>query len=345
MTELIEFKKEVKAAQAENRLFLKKIEQEAKEIRSRITKITTLSNDTFSFMYPALHMVICKLPEFAHYFEDNINGSPLIKVDLDKHIDMVIKMVRHVYNSNQVIINAIENDKIINYVDLERLLMILTRSKLPHSQSLKIFGMVVAFDKKYIEKHGCSNQKNDWIVELLSEFFSSDGTLVMNTDVEHFKGLLSALLVEYEKHYKYYDQKYIIRVGVLEEIQKESSSLVNAWTHLLMVNNARLEMESTHQDSKEDIEELDTPKENISREGMEELRKYYKNGELIEVPEDIEVFKKILDKCGIDENDKRYILGLVTEALEKQKSTKILKYLNANDKKTYQEAEELLKGI
>lgn len=59
----------------------------------------------------------------------------------------------------------------------------------------------------------------------------------------------------------------------------------------------------------------------INRADIEMLRKYYKNGDLIKVPENLSEFYKLLSRCRIDEKEQSYIRSLIKKACKTNKKS------------------------
>lgn len=57
---------------------------------------------------------------------------------------------------------------------------------------------------------------------------------------------------------------------------------------------------------------------------LRELQKYYKNGELLEIPSDFEHFDALLNECFIGEDERIYIRRLMKQALNERKKEKIV---------------------
>jgi len=90
-----------------------------------------------------------------------------------------------------------DNEKIINYIDLERLLSHIITSKLSPADTLEILGLAVGFDIKYLQKHPNADVPNISFVSKLSNYFNIDGTLKSNEDLEQFKGMILEILEKF----------------------------------------------------------------------------------------------------------------------------------------------------
>ncbi|MBE6157113.1 MAG: hypothetical protein E7161_05195, partial [Firmicutes bacterium] len=336
MEVLVEFKNRLKEIQRWRR-------QNIKNNRIEYLKLKNLAEELFVTV-PTKDLSYEELErEFPHYyslfprFEELVkcyekHDTTVIKVCLlYKMVNRIIESLQKEIQNFQLIIEACDNDKVKNPIkDFDYLLMSLIDAEMRVEDSFLVFGMFCSCCSERLKSdfNYMKGQIQKSIFILGESYFNKDGTFKENKNSIQMLPFIDALADIL--NFNSLNNEMKIKLAFLAQ------SFLYLATH--QKNSVRVEEKESHQKSPMVFDEH-------FNESTFELRKYYKNGELIEIPEDIEVFKKILDKCGIDENEKRYILGLVTEALEKQKSTKILKYLNANDKKTYQEAEELLKGI
>ena len=74
-------------------------------------------------------------------------------------------------------------------------------------------------------------------------------------------------------------------------------------------------LEYEREQNKEKIEDTSMPLKKeiieIKREDLEELKKYYKNGEVINVPHDIQEFKSLLNRTGIDKQEYSFIMNQI----------------------------------
>jgi len=341
MVELVEFKKEMKLKQKMEKKVIQRIKEEITALNETCTTPTSISSDDFAKFFPLLFIEINISKEYINYLNGDCSSPYLI--NLNEVPDEILKRVNSVYNSNQMIINGMDNDKIINYIDLERLLAHLIDSELSYESTLKIFGMVAGFDMLYIDKYGAKDQENDLFVELLRCIFGTDGNLLLSADSEKFKNILEKILFKYLLFYKQLEEDGKIPTGFFKRVENNSETLINAWCHLLRINNAKKELSEIVIEHLEEEASLTGLNPIISREPIESLKKYYKNGELIEVPDDLGAFTHLLSECKIDDNEKKYILKLIDEA--KKSEENILKYLDEKDRKTYENAVTLLNRL
>ena len=177
MDVLIKFKNELKKAQAEDRKILKSLELEINIARQVFRRITNISPKYFEQYFPILYKEILMTDEYKSFTRKN---NLLFSVDLNKLLEEILIKNRRFYNMNQEIINGMDNEKIINYIDIQRLLMHLATSDLSTAETFKIFQMVIAFDIEYLQTKKYVSCPNSEFVFLLSDFFKKDGTFQYN---------------------------------------------------------------------------------------------------------------------------------------------------------------------
>lgn len=300
--------------------------------------ITHINGDPCEFLKNVLDSLkqLLKLPD--------VKKSKTIDLDLDEDFDKILSDIRRVYNANQLIINAMDNDKIINYIDLERLLAHLASSTLSTADTFEIFSLAVGFDIKYLQMHPNIKVANFEYVEKLSSYFNVDGTLKINDDIESFKLILLGILSNFMLSYSALAEFGILTSAINKSNVSQIYDIIDEYADLFTRNIEK---------AKNAISVDKTPKERIDvsinlsvidRMYLDELKRYYRNNELVEIPEDMEAFLELLDKCEIEEAEKRYILGLINEA-KKVSQDRIVKYLNPGDRKVYEKALEILSGL
>ena len=332
---LVEFKKELKEIQ--------KIRKESVQgTRNEFLKLEDLYNRYF-LNFPTKDFTFEELkkefPTFCSWFprfEELIKCYEKKKMKVNKIAilyDMVKNVIREFQSEIskfQMIIDACDDDKIKSPINnFDYLLTSLELAGLNEEETCRIFGMFCNYCANYIKKHPDYELKYSDCVKFLGlNAFEKDGNykLVKNSLVGYalsniFGDLISASNGELQDSYiEMYNSFIKLSMKPIE---------VKVEQNVLPVNNTTPVI----------TEQVSTK---ISRESLDELRKYYKNAELIKVPKDIEMFTKLLDECGIEENEKRYILRLVSNETVKDIKPSVWKYLNDNDKFMYQRAFELL---
>ena len=199
MQSLIKFKNELKASQSEDKKILKRLEAEIDLAKKYFWEITNISSRSFEQKFPVLHKEILISEEYKNFLK---NSDNLFQVNLKDILENILKKNRTFYNLNQQIINAMDNDKIINYIDIQRLLLLLAISKLDLEETLEIFKKVIAFDIKYIHSKKNTNIINGEFVLLLEEFFDVEGNFVFGKNELDFKRVLEQIFYDFKLSYE-----------------------------------------------------------------------------------------------------------------------------------------------
>ncbi|MBE6140753.1 MAG: hypothetical protein E7172_04385 [Firmicutes bacterium] len=111
----------------------------------------------------------------------------------------------------------------------------------------------------------------------LAKYYNLDGTFKYNEDLETFKKLLTIILIE----------------------NSNDEYLINEFIKLLIKSN------------EENMQEI----EKIKNENLIKLENFYKNNQLIKIPNDLNEFMELMDLCLLDENEKKYILKLISKQI------------------------------
>lgn len=336
MDVLIKFKNELKKAQAEDRKILKSLELEIDKARRVFRQITNISPQKFEQYFPVLYKEILLTDEYKSYIRKN---NFLFSVDLNELLEEILLKNRRFYNMNQEIINGMDNEKIINYIDIQRLLMHLATSDLSPTETFKIFQMVVAFDMEYLQTKKNISCPNSEYIFLLSDFFKKDGTFQYNENINQFKTILNQIFLEFKSSYETLLIDGIIPQELYEKLTSDYDRLINAYVKYLVMSNEKYKVveEKTRDEGKPTIVPIKKP-------AFGELKKYYRNGIIVSIPENIGDFTQLLDECGIHESEKRHILKQINNKLHDMKEEKLLSYLFEEDKAIYTETISWLKS-
>lgn len=237
----------------------------------------------------------------------------------------------------QNIINAFENDKIKDPINnMEELYQQLNYTSLSIDEISKIIGMAIAFNTKYAKRNKKHNIKNINIINALSVYYNLDGTFKYNEDTKTFKDLIELLLI---------NDSYLN--AVFEKLTKDFTTFsIEELVKLLETNNEKLRNSTTllEETIKPKQTEIYTISPNTIK-ALQELRKYYKNGTIIEIPKNLEAFNKILDETNLDDLEKKYIISLIDEQIANKKSMIISKYLTKDEQITYKKSINLLNSF
>ena len=195
------------------------------------------------------------------------------------------------------------------------------------AEIIQIIGSIISFNSKYARKNRKANIEKIESMHVLADYFNPDGSLKYNPDYETFANALRQIFHDETNYFDYenYIQLFVgwLFVSNVDNLAAEANKIPEQ-----IVTNPSKEIKV----------------EKVDRTALEKLKKYYKNGKLIEMPEDLEEFKALLDACDIDEIEKKYIFSLLDKKEELAKN-KILRYLDELSAKTYLKAIGILNSI
>ena len=204
---------------------------------------------------------------------------------------------------NQSLINAFDNEKAINFPDIELLINILTATIndnwLTEMETFKILGSAFKFGNTHPKK--VTDELMKEIVSLLSSYFDIYGNFIYVEDYTNFANGVNKLLT-YIKELIQFEQKE----ALCEKIDSEEllRNLANAY---LVFHNSYIIV----------------PDKNIAIELQKkgyspELKRYYRNGNLIEIPQDLASFINLLKENDIPIAEQRHILSLIEKKTQEK---------------------------
>lgn len=343
---IIKFKNDLKHEQISRKKLIKELESQLSKLEDIIIKLHSIEKaleaNNIDTDLPTLVMLD---PTLSATIDSIINKKTKKRkrtIDLDSLTTKYgvyfsfYSFLKSQYNSTQTIINAFENDKIKDPINhLNELIVKLKFTHLSITEINKIIGMAIVFNSKYAKKNKNHSIDNIDIINQLAEYYNEDGTFKYNEDTETFENLMKLLFLDSLIEITLYDY-----MSKFSKIQKFSASDL---TELLKLNNQKLtSIQSETQTSKNnETKESYTISPEV-RKALDELRKYYKNGTIIQIPENLEEFYKTLNETNLDEQEKKYIINLINMALTKQKNNIALKYLSPADYNIYVKTVKLL---
>lgn len=268
---------------------------------------------------------------FKRKEEDRITDQTFADtiVNFKKFIDVG----KNLYSETQNIINAFENDKIKDPINnLDVLIDHIRAAYLTTEESSIILGMTIWFNSQYAKKNKNHQILNIDLIDILSNYYNKDGSFKYNEDCETFKNTLRLLLQQSIDENKLTLDRLILPgrfdLDELVNLLKESNQNIR--------NNSRNNKTS-----------IPTPEEHTisseTKEALQELRKYYRNGSIIKLPENLDRFYKILEKSGLDKFETKYIKELINNELEKQNKQTGL--LTKEEQAIYEKSLELLNSL
>lgn len=206
---------------------------------------------------------------------------------------------------------AFDNEKCINPLNLAAFLGIL-QSTTPEEISCEdisvCLGMLVHQNHRaMMDKTNKYIELNPKEVRTLLEYYNEDGSFKENPRVEAFRKLIYDLLN------KAYQE---ITLKDLEATNPNFSCLADDLAELLEKSNRSYK------------EQRDTAKtQEIHLKTPERLREFYRNNRLVKMPEDMKEFACILEESGLDEAEKRFIMGEIETKAAGVKEVKVTNYL------------------
>ena len=210
-----------------------------------------------------------------------------IRDEVDKNRNGVIKM--------QSLINAFDNEKCICYVkDIYTLLLALVSfvatKKLSTAEATQILGATIYFNSKKSRKN--KGDSNEVFYKELERYFNYNGTFKYCEDLE---GLYYNLKGLFNNHKGFSEFERICMEYKSEDFAFDISNL-----YLDFYRDY-----PTYLDNETDKKVIPTFR--LS----DEVRKYYKDGKLLSIPEDIDAFLEELYKSNLSGQEIKYILSLI----------------------------------
>ena len=140
-------------------------------------------------------------------------------------------------------------------------------------------------------------------------------SLSQEASVQRSQKLLHEKLLEIIQALKQEPKKYIS--VSLEQLEKLPMNFLMDIVNVVMDNNTVAYINLFKKEKEKTIPKTSMSKEEL--EALSYLKKYYKNGEIINVPENIEKFTETLKRIHRTEDEIRYLLNQVNILLEKER--------------------------
>lgn len=226
-------------------------------------------------------------------------------------------------------INAFDNDKIkapIN--DVEAFYCNLLFTTLSLEEFSRVFGMVIAYNSSYAKKHVNHKIKNIDIINKLALYYNMDGTFKYNIDINNYKELMNSLLGDGINKVK---ETFLI-AGYFSVIT------IDELASLLLLESFRIS--NAKEDIHDEVFDASTNriKEKEDRTFLLKLKKYYKNGEIIALPDDLDLFYEELDNSCLDEQEKIFIKKLISKELLERNKQDRFRYFSDRERRIYDRA-------
>ena len=342
---IVQFKKDLKQIQISRKELIKYCEIELSLLERLLKQDSTLCVE-YSFeelrkKFIITRMFSCIEENIQTFIQGKKKNSKKSYQKSYENIKNIYKMILEFYKTlkreyieTQSIINAYENDKIkdpINNISI--LFSQIKYTTLKPENISRIIGMAISFNSQYAKKRNNHNIAHIETINELTEYYNVDGTLQYNEDTETFSNLIKSLdiacLDEAEALYRMLN---LSKIDFCEDI-----------VTLLQENNQKLKNQN-NTEQQENHQEKDYTILRETIKALQELKKYYKNGSIIQIPENIDEFDMILKQSKLDETEQKYIINLIKQELNKKTIT-IFKYLDQSEQKIYQRATSLLNSF
>lgn len=244
-----------------------------------------------------------KLHEIAVYHDFNTLTSKIDNlkekiVILKKYISAFDKeKAIYVINNFSLLLATLQKAEQEGYISIE--------------QATKIFGSVANFNTRHT--HKCAyNDSIKPVVAKIASIFNATGEFA-KVDESIDLGSLIRTIADWERTY---NKNQLFADETSERIINPFiDSLAN--TYAVFVDSYVVS-----KPAKRVIREIDYTY-------LRELRKYYKNGEIINIPPDLVAFGKLLDNCQVGEQEKSYIVSQINKKYQEQKSMRRNKVLDS----------------
>lgn len=342
---IVKFKNDLKKYQQSKKPILKKCEQELQLLDKLInieSGVIVLPNeDMFKELEKGLFITstLGNIDEIIKNLFDKSKrkqkkSRQVIKLSRDQLLEFT-EVVKEEYNKTQNIINAFENHKIKDPInDIEILFCQMSYTSLTIEEINNIIGMAIFFNSQYAKKNKNHQIKNiDSIHQLAESYYNQDGSFKYNKDILSFEKLIKEVISHNTPGIE-----AINRILSLKELYS-TDEIIQLLAKSNFVKHSETTVNITHKINEEEIDYTIPPKE---REALQELRKYYKNGSIIAIPENLTEFYSLLEDTNLDEQEKRFIINLLDNEISKKKNEIIVKYLSENEQAIYFESSELL---
>lgn len=286
---------------------------------------------------------------FMNFVNNDNNIDYSIKLAAIRIIlECLIKVLKNVLVDITNIINSIDVDKVkLPVEDIGKLYRFLIMFNTKENVINQLLGMSIYLNNEYADKNKNHKIKNIDLINKFARYYNMDGTFKQpKLDNDEFSCLLSELKDNSFNYFKMLVELFKVIKLIEPDFFKGIDVSFNELEIGNEVNNKILklykELNNSILDSSKDIV-LDIKVEkndNIDRSFLLEIKKYYKNGEIVAIPYDVDAFYEVLNKSGLDKLEKQYIKRLLEEKLTNNKN--ILGYLKDEERIIYESATRLL---
>lgn len=339
---IVKFKHDLKKEQISRKEIIKESENELALIEriinqdpTVINKINTKEKFQIIQIFYSVNQIILTIINNKEKKKNRQKALELLKSNYELFSNFVEYMKKE-YTITRNIINAFESDKIKDPInDVNELYSKIKYTSLTAEETSKIIGITILFNSQYASKHKNHHIKNIDIINKLTQYYNQDGSFKYNEDIATFQNLIESL----------FEENPIESAIYLYATGKKSNISVTDLINLLKSSNEKLKNSNTQTPTKEKILKESYELSSKTIKALQELRKYYKNGTIIEIPKNLEEFYRMLEDCELDEKEKLYIINLIEQKILEKKNNILSKYLTIEEKNIYEESIRLLSTL
>jgi len=346
---IMPFKKSLKEYQAECKKLIKKCEEELtllKRLLERdISAFLELNENNISEKFD----IIIKFHSIEKFKEiiENVNNKKRNKELLENKIKDTyeeflnfVSFTKAEYIKTQNVITAFENNKIKSPInDMNDLIDQLRLVPTSIEAVSTLIGMAIYYNSQYAKRKQNHKIVNIETIDKLSEYYNQDGSFKYNEDTETFQLLIDKL---FKKSINMEDNNPLLYI--LPNMLSTFS--IKNLVYLLEENNETIRTQTNNSvtsEINEEKEDYSIPEE--TKIAFQKLKKYYKNGSIIKIPENLEEFYQILKNTNLDEKEQVYIINLIKQEIIKQKNINTIKFLNKEEQIILEKASNLLSSF
>lgn len=273
----------------------------------------------------------------------NGDGSQISKLTkLYLYFNILIMITKEYVKDINNLIISIDNDKIKAPIDdINILYSNLILLRMSSDDINKILGSAILFNKKYAIKNKKHNINNINLIIELSKYY--DKTLTGDIYLELLLKQLKNNSIDYFRKILLFNNLIWLINGIDKDTIKSFYLKLPSMKYInkCIINSFNSINESNEISDKENKKISSCINDN-DIEFYKYLKLYYKNGKIINIPENIDEFYFKLDNSCLDIKEKNFIKSLLEEKITKIKNENKLSFLSDNDKMILEKATMLL---
>ena len=250
-----------------------------------------------------------------------------------------------------MLINAIDNDRIKAPIkDITVLYTTMIMLKIPPQDITKILGKAIVYNENYLRKDPAADIKHIELIKALTNYYNEDGTIKANINISTFKRLLNTLK---DDSLDYFNMVTYL-INLIRLITKDKNKFNDNYLTIYLVcdkinesiiNQIEIDIKKSLNSPKIVVSNLTTTTKQVDRTFLNILKQYYKNGEIIAIPENIDLFYQQLFNSSLDKTERKLIKKLMEEAITIRKNQIRLSYLTLEEKNIYVTAAKLIETL